>query len=152
MTEQPYQLLPPLSDDERQARRVAPGDIGDEAYGAGYWEGWWDIHISTTKRRKRKRLRSTEYATGYRDGRIDGASHPYCPAWGRAHRVAPTRLLPDTCPWRLAAARLTPGWTPVSPGVFSAENVVVSAKAIQSAKAALAPALGDQVRLGTLPR
>jgi hypothetical protein len=61
-------------------------------YDQGYRDGWHDIHITYRQRRKRRRLRSAEYALGYVHGRIDGAEWPeyseWWPDFAQAPRVA----------------------------------------------------------------
>ena len=52
-----------------------------EPYDQGYRDGWHDIHVTHRQRRKRGRLRSAEYATGYAHGRIDGAAWPQYREW-----------------------------------------------------------------------
>lgn len=59
-------------------------------YDRGYRDGWADIHISQRQRRKRQRLRSTEYALGYGHGREDGAEHPDWPRWWPDYATAPS--------------------------------------------------------------
>jgi hypothetical protein len=63
-----------------------------EPYDQGYRDGSHDIHVTHRQRRKRRRLRSAEYALGYTHGRIDGAAWPEYPEWwpdfAQARRVA----------------------------------------------------------------
>jgi hypothetical protein len=61
-------------------------------YEQGYRDGWHDIHVSRRTRRKRRRLASAEYATGYGHGRVDGAHWPayreWWPDFAQAPRIA----------------------------------------------------------------
>jgi hypothetical protein len=83
-----------------------------------YRKGWSDVHHSTRRRRERARERWPAYAAGYEHGRIDGASHPFCPDWDDAHRVGGE--LPDHCPWNPATAKVTPDWEPITGEVTAA--------------------------------
>lgn len=104
--------------DGRDARAAALDDTAVtqaaklSRYDQGYLKGWSDVHHSTRRRRKRTRERWPEYATGYEHGRIDGASHPFCPDWDHVHRVGGE--LPDHCPWNPKTAKVTPDWEPIT--------------------------------------
>ena len=75
-----------------------------EPYDAGYRDGWHDANMpgrSRWARRKRRAARSTEYALGYRHGRIDGPTHPEYAEWW-----------PDYARGPKTAARQAPSFRP----------------------------------------
>jgi hypothetical protein len=100
---------------------TAAGARQAEPYDQGYRDGWHDIHITHRQRRKRRRLRSAEYALGYAHGRIDGEAWPEYPEWwpdfARAPRVAhdpasPARFGASGAPGAAGRAGVVSGPTP----------------------------------------
>jgi hypothetical protein len=103
---------------------TAGGAQSLEPYDQGYRDGWHDIHVTHRQRRKRRRLRSTEYALGYSHGRIDGAEWPEYPEWwpdfAQAPRVAhapgsPARFEASDGPGAVQAIGVVSGATPRPP-------------------------------------
>lgn len=94
---------------------MTPESRTSSRYDQGYARGWSDIHESTKQRRKRTRTRPgwEEYAVGYDHGRIDGASHPYCPQWDQVHRAGSLHDLSTACPWNPETASRTPDWSAI---------------------------------------
>jgi hypothetical protein len=92
-----------------------------ERYDRGYRDGWHDIHITHRQRRRRRWLRSAEYALGYAHGRIDGTMwpeyHEWWPDFAQAPRVAhdpasPARFEASDAPGAAGAADRVFGPTP----------------------------------------
>ncbi len=75
-----------------------------EPYDQGYRDGWHDIHIAHRQRRTRRRARSTEYALGHQDGRIDGAEWPEYPEWWPDFAQAPRVAHDPASPARFEAS------------------------------------------------
>jgi hypothetical protein len=98
---------------------IPPGEDHDR----GYASGWHDISHGIRTRKEpdggfRDPERIEEFQIGYRAGRIDGAAHPFCDDWNRAHRRGKVRDLPAHCPWNGGTARRSPdiegkGWSPI---------------------------------------
>jgi hypothetical protein len=84
------------------ASRARPVQL--EPYDQGYRDGWHDIHITRRQRRKRRRLRSAEYALGYAHGRIDGAEWPEYPEWWPDFAQAPRVAHEPASPARFEAS------------------------------------------------
>jgi hypothetical protein len=83
---------------------VTAGARGLEPYDQGYRDGWHDIHITYRQRRKRRRLRSAEYALGYQHGRIDGDAWPEFPEWWPDFAQAPRVAHDHASPARFEAS------------------------------------------------
>lgn len=138
-----------------RVRRVAPGGLEakeDAAYGAGYWEGWWDIHLTTRRRRGCKRQRSADYASGYQARRIDGTGHPYCAEWDLAHRKGRLADLPQWCPWRPSTAAITPTWEPVAATTMDLADFDVSIRHLRQRADILPPGPVPSVLSDRRPR
>jgi hypothetical protein len=91
---------------------TATGTTRLEPYDRGYRDGWHDIHITHRQRRKRRRLRSAEYALGYAHGRVDGGAWPEYPEWWPDFAQAP----------RVAHQPATPAGFEASGGPGAAED------------------------------
>ena len=83
---------------------MATGARQLDPYDQGYRDGWHGIHITHRQRRKRRRLRSAEYALGYAHGRIDGEEWPEYPEWWPDFAQAPRVAHEPASPARFEAS------------------------------------------------
>jgi hypothetical protein len=99
-----------------------------EPYDQGYRDGWHDIHVTHRQRRKRRRLRSAEYALGYDHGRIDGATWGQYPEWADFASAPRITDAPEPLVWtRGDGAFHAATWPVPSPGAAQGARVVSGA-------------------------
>jgi hypothetical protein len=115
---------------------TAGGAQSLEPYDQGDRDGWHDIHVTHRQRRKRRRLRSTEYALGYSHGRADGARWGQYPEWADFASAPRITDAPEPLVWTRGDGAFHAATWPLSlPGAAAQAGVVSGA--IRRSSAAL---------------